>query len=99
MMIIDDLYFYRARRSVRPGKENPPLIVDADREQPGTVAFERFQPVARQCRQISQVRRRVQPIKAYHGLPREAGELPDMTSRGKPLGALVPIADDHYPGG
>jgi hypothetical protein len=53
-MIIDDLHVHRAGRSFRPPKADQPLIVDANRKLSGTAALERFQPVARQCRQIGE---------------------------------------------
>jgi hypothetical protein len=71
------------------------LIVDSNRKLSGAIAFKGFQPIAGQCRQISQARRRIQPIKTYLGLPREAGELLDRTARSKPLGAPVAVGNDH----
>jgi hypothetical protein len=59
------------------------------------VAFERFQPVTGQCSQISKACGNLKPIKTHLGLPRKARELLDMSSGGKPLGGLVPIADNH----
>ncbi len=94
-MTINDLDIHGAGRSFRPPKTDPPLIVDANRKLSGTPPFEGFQPVARQCRQIGEARRRLQTVKTHLGLPREARELPDMSSSGKPFGGLVPITDDH----
>jgi hypothetical protein len=94
-MIIDDLDVYRAGRSFRPPKADPPLIVDADRKLSGAVAFERFQPVTRQSRQIGKTCHRFEPVKTYLSLPCKARELLDMSSGGKPLGGFVPIADNH----
>ena len=71
------------------------MIVDANRKLSGTAAFERFQPIAWQRRQIGEARRCLEPVKPQLSLPRETRELPDMSSGGKSLGGLVPIADDH----
>jgi hypothetical protein len=83
----------RAIRQAR--KTDTPLIVYSDRELPGAVAFECFEPVARQCRQIGEAGGRIEPVEAHLGLPGETRELLDVPPRGKPLGRLVPIADDH----
>ena len=53
-MIIDDPNVDRPRRSFGPTKTDSPLIVDANQELSGVIAFERLQPVARQRRQISE---------------------------------------------
>jgi hypothetical protein len=71
------------------------LIVDSNRKLSGAIAFKRFQPIAGQCRQIGQARRRIQPIQTYLGLSREAAKLLDRTARSKPLGAPVSVANDH----
>jgi hypothetical protein len=96
-MVIDDLDVNRAWRSVRRCEANPPLIVDSNRKLSGAIASEYFQPIARQCRQVSQARRGIQPIKTHLGLPCEAGVLLDMLSGSKPLGASVAVADNHNP--
>ena len=94
-MIIDDFYVHWAGRSFRPPKADPPLAVNADRKLSSAVASERFQAVTGQCSQISKACGGLKPIKTHLGLPRKARELLDMSSGGKPLGRLVPIADHH----
>jgi hypothetical protein len=73
------------------------LIVDSKRKLSGAITFECFQPIAWQCRQVSQARRGFQSIETCLGLPCEARELPDPLSGSKPLSAPVPAADDHDP--
>ena len=96
-MIIDDLYVHRAGRSFRPSKTDPPLIVDADRKLSGpvAVAFEGFQSIARQCRQVGKASRCLESVETHLSLPCKARELLDVPSGGKPLGGFVPIADNH----
>jgi hypothetical protein len=94
-MIINDFQFFGTQRSIRPPKADPPLIVNANRKLSGAVTFECFQPIPWQCRQISQTRRRLKPVKTHLSLPCKAGELPDMPSGGKSLGGFNPIADNH----
>jgi hypothetical protein len=74
------------------------LIVDANRKLSRAVASERFQSVTRQCRQIGQARRCLEPVKTHLSLSREARELLDVSSGGKLRGSLVPIADNHGDG-
>ncbi len=51
-MVADDLNLFRA--AVAPYETNPPLVIDADRMLPSTVAFERLKPIARWLTQIVQ---------------------------------------------
>jgi hypothetical protein len=94
-MIVDDLNVRGARRSFGPTKTDSPLIVDANRKLPDTIAFECLQPIARQRRQISNACCGIEPVKAHLGLPRKARELFDVPPRGKPRGSLVSTADNH----
>jgi hypothetical protein len=71
------------------------LIADADRKLSSAVAFERFESVTGQSRQIGKACGRLQPIETHLSLPRKARELPDMSSGGKPFGSLIPTADNH----
>jgi hypothetical protein len=73
------------------------LIVDTKRKPSGAITFECFQPIAGQCRQVSQARSGFQSIETCLGLPCEAREFPDPLPRSKPLSAPVPVADDHDP--
>jgi len=50
------------------------LIVDSKRKLSGAITFECFQPIAWQCRQVSQARRGFQSIETCLGLPCEARE-------------------------
>ena len=61
----------------------------------GTAALWRFQPVARQRRQIGEAARDLEPIWTHLSLARETRELSDMSSGSKALGGLVPITDEH----
>ncbi len=94
-MIVDDFYICGTGRSPRPRKADQPLVVDADRELSGTIAFQSFQPVARQSAKIGKARCRVHPVKPDFGLPRETGKLFDVFSGSETLGSLIAIADDH----
>jgi hypothetical protein len=94
-VIIDDLNVGRARRSIVPLEANPPLIVDADGVLALPIAFESFQPIARQSRKVSQAGRRFQPVKADFGLPGKTGKFPDTLSIGEARGPIVPEAGDH----
>src|SRR5437016_5880741 len=51
-VIIDNLDVCRASRSVRPLKEDAPLIIHADAVLALAIACQRFEPVAGQCRQV-----------------------------------------------
>src|SRR5579859_1151191 len=94
-VIVDDLHIDRARRSIGPREADPPLIVYSNRELPGTIAFECFKSISRQCGQIGEAGGRVKAIKPQLGLPSKARKFLDVPSGGKPFGRLVPIADDH----
>jgi hypothetical protein len=94
-MIVDNFNVQRTRRTFGPPETNPPLIVDPNGELASAVALERFQPVPRQCREISETCRCFEPIETHFGLPGKAGEFPYTLPGGKPRRRLASIADDH----
>lgn len=94
-MIVDNLDIDRSRRPLRPPETDPPLIVDTNRKLSVAITFERFEPIARQCGQISEVRGCIEPVETHLGLTREAREFLDAPSSGEPRGGFVSVADDH----
>ena len=68
-MIVDDFHIHWPGRSFRPLETDPPLIVDADRKLSGAVAFEGFESVTGQSRQIGKACGCLEPIKTHLGLP------------------------------
>ena len=62
-MIVDDLDVRRAALASAPFKAYPPLIVDADTELTGAVAFQGFEPVASQGAQLIETRGSIQNFK------------------------------------
>jgi hypothetical protein len=70
-MIIDDFDIHWTGRSFRPPEADPPLIVDADRKLSGAIAFERFESVTWQSRQIGKACCCLEPIKTHLSLPRK----------------------------
>jgi len=71
------------------------LVVYSNRELSSAVTLERFEPVARQCRQIGQASRGLKPVEPQFSLPGKTRKLPDMPSGGKSFRCLVSVADDH----
>jgi hypothetical protein len=47
-MVVNDLDIRRTWRAFRPLEADSPLVIDADTVLPGSVTFERFQPIASQ---------------------------------------------------
>ena len=87
-MIVDDLYIDRPGHPVGPCEADTPLVVYPNRKLSGTIAFERFQAIARQSCQIGETRRGIQSIKTHLGLPRKTREFLDPLTGSNPLGAL-----------
>src|SRR4051812_29483815 len=71
-VIIDNLDVRRARRPIWPFKTDAPLIVDADAVLPLPIALQRFEPVARQRRQIMKDVRRFETIELEPSRPLDA---------------------------
>lgn len=94
-MIVHDLDAAGARLSVRPIEANAPLPVDPDGIPPFAIARERFEPVAWQSSQCFERRSRIEDRQAPRGLRLKTLGGFDERSISKPLGLLVPIAQDH----
>jgi len=94
-MIIDNLDIHRSRRSLRPSETNPPLVVDADRVLPGSVALERLESIAGQSSKIGQRRRGLETVEPNFGLSRETGKLAHRLARSEPRCEPVAKAYDH----
>src|SRR5450759_4527244 len=62
LAVIHDFHMQWTRRLVRPLKADPPLVVDADAVLALPVALQGLEFVARQCRQISERVRRLEPV-------------------------------------
>jgi len=73
-MVIHNLDNGRAGSVLLPLKTTPSLIIDADTVLPGTIAPQRFQPIARQAAQIAQAGGGRQNFQSLVGLPIKTGE-------------------------
>ena len=94
-MIIDNLDIHRSRRSLRPSETNPPLVVDADRVLPGSVALERLESIAGQSSKIGQRRRgleTVEPFGPFGVGPAEPIVSGDQTLAMQPRRAALAVA-------
>src|SRR5213592_4522470 len=94
-VIIDNLDVRRARRSIRPLKTDPPLIVDADAVRALPIALQRFKPVAGQRRQIMKDVRGFKAIELEPSGPLDARERFHAFAGGEVSRSLVAVADDH----
>jgi hypothetical protein len=65
------------------------LIIDPDALLALPVAFEGFQPVARQGGEVLQTRRCFEPIETDFGLPCKARKLADALAVGKAFGPAI----------
>jgi len=89
-VVIDNFNIYRARRSGRPFKAYPPLVVDADTVLAFAVAPQRFEAVAGQRRKVLEARGRFQTVELQTGGPLYAGKGFDPFAGGEDRGPLVP---------
>jgi hypothetical protein len=71
LVVIDDFNVRRTAGIGRPFKANAPLLVNANGPLPCPIAFECFQPIAGQSRQIGQRHGSVQNLEALPALPVE----------------------------
>src|ERR1700730_13609971 len=94
-VIIDNLDIRRARRPIRPLKTNAPLIVDADAVLPLPIALQRFEPVARQRRQIMKDVRSFEAIELEPSGPLDARNGFHALASREVSRLLVAVADDH----
>src|SRR6267378_3732528 len=94
-VIIDNLDVRRAMRSIRPLKTDAPLIVDADAVLPLAIALQRFEPVARQRREI------MKDVRSFKAIELEPSRSLDARECFHPLAgreirrSLIAVADDH----
>jgi hypothetical protein len=87
-MIVHDFHIKRPRGAFRPGKANPPLIVDTDAVLALPVPLEPFKPIARRIERHQTVRG-VQAVEPQHGLPLESLERLNPSAFEKGAGPLV----------
>src|SRR6185503_9922417 len=94
-VIIDNLDVRRARRSVRPLKADAPLIVNPDAVLALAIAFQRFEPVAGQRRQVLTDVGRFKAIELEPRRSLDAREHFHALARRKVSRSLIAVADDH----
>lgn len=93
LVIINDLYVRRSRRSVDPFKANPPLIVYADAVLALTVAAQCFKSVPRKSGKITEGCSSLHTIKLEAGRPLKARKRLYTFSGSEVSGPRVTIAD------
>src|SRR5258708_39956980 len=94
-VIIDNFDIRRARRPIRPLKTNAPLIVDANAVLPLPIALQRFEPVARQRRQITKDMRGFETIELEPSRPLDAREAFHALAGREVSRSLIAVPDDH----
>lgn len=92
-MVIHDLDFIGV--PLAPRKANAPLVIDADAVQTFPIVFQRLQPVSRQCRERSEVRRCVEHVQFSKGLALNGLEPAYGFSMEKTLGISASEGPDH----
>jgi hypothetical protein len=95
LVVIHDFHMQWTRRLVRPLKADPPLVVDADAVLALPVALQGLESVTRQCRQISERVRRLEPVQLEPRGPLDARQRLDALPGGEGRRSAVSIADDH----
>src|SRR5258708_17263362 len=95
LVIIDNLYVGRPRRSGWPLKPQTPLIVNANAVLSLAVTKHRFKTVAGQCSKVSKRCGRLQTVQLQPRGAFKPGESLDELPSGKVPRPLVPIARDH----
>jgi hypothetical protein len=78
-MVIHDLDIFRSARC--PDKTNAILVIDPDAVLSSTIAFERFESIARWNQEIIQSSSPVQHGKFSHGYGLQTDETPDPLAR------------------
>src|SRR5216684_493062 len=90
LMIINDLYVYRAWCSVRPFKTNPPLVIDANAVLTLSLTCERLKPIARQHEKVLERGSDFQPVELQAGRAFDSGEGFDTFPRQRSLWRVCP---------
>ena len=92
-VVVHDFHILRTRG--RPAEADVELIVDADTVLPGSIAFERFEPVARWDPQVIQTASDLQLSQFASGDGLDAHESLDALTAGERLRVAAPERDDH----
>lgn len=95
LMVINDLHVGWPGRVLRPLKADPPLLIDADTVLPLAIAFQRFQSIAGQTRQVPKINGSLQAIQFQTTGALNPREHLDPSTGREVSGSLVPVADDH----
>ena len=93
LVIINNLYVGRSRRSAKPFKANPPLIVNANAVLALTVTAQCFKPVARKSGEITERSSGLHTIKLHAGSPFKTRKRLYTPSDGEISGPLVTVAE------
>jgi hypothetical protein len=94
-VIVNNLYFRWPKRSSRPFKTNPPLIVDANAELSFPIASQGFKSVARKRGEVPDRNSSIQPVKLQPGRSFESRKHWNPLPASEIPSSLVAIAKNH----